>query len=108
MGSPNWQEGSTQTSVVVRTRRHFKTPEKFRVIFWNDDVTTFDFVIEVLGNIFNYDLRDAYLKALEIDGKGQAAVGIYIMSIAEAKRDATLHQAREQGFPLKVTIAPLA
>ena len=107
MASSNWQ-ANTQTSVIVKTRKHFDTPGKYQVIFWNDDVTTFDFVIEALKEIFQYGVQAACVKALEIDRKGKAAVGTYIMTIAEAKREATVNRARENGFPLKVTIEPLA
>ena len=92
----------------MKTRRCYHTPAKFRVIFWNDDVTTFDFVIQVLSKIFNYSVRDAFLKALEIDRQGKGIIGTYILNIAEAKRDVTLECAREQGYPLKVTIEPVA
>ena len=107
MGSADWQ-ATTQTSVAVKTRRRYDTPGKYRVIFWNDDVTTFDFVIQVLTEIFSYSVRNACLKALEIDRQGNGIIGTYILSIAEAKRDAALRCAREQGYPLKVTIEPIA
>lgn len=107
MGSADWQ-ATTQTSVVVKTRKRYDTPGKYRVVFWNDDVTTFDFVIQALTEIFSYCVRDAFLKALEIDRQGSGIVGTYILNIAEAKRDATLRLAHEQGYPLKVTIEPIA
>lgn len=105
---PNLPHTHTQTTVGVKTRYHYRPPEKFRVVFWNDDVTTFDFVIQTLIDIFNYAHDDAIKKATEVHVQGKGAVGTYIKSIAEAKQEATLRAAREQNFPLKVTLEHLA
>jgi len=98
----------TKTSVGVRTRYQYQPPEKCRVLYWNDDVTTFEFVINSLVEIFSYTPEDATQKAIEVDRRGQAVVGVYIKSIAEAKQTEAIRQAREQGFPLQVTLEPIA
>ena len=105
---PNLPHIHTQTSVGVKTRYRYQPPEKYRVIFWNDDVTTFDFVIQTLVDIFNYNLDDAVQKACEVHTQGKGPVGTYVKSIAEAKQEATIRAAREQNFPLKVTLEHLA
>ena len=90
--------------VATRTRIIQRAGGKIRVVFWNDDITTFEFVIDTLVDIFNYEVREACLKALEIDQRGKATVGVFVKDIAEAKRDETVKRARAEGFPLKVTL----
>ena len=49
----------THTATGVRTRFEYRPPDKYRVVFWNDDVTTFQFVIDALVAVFNYTPEDA-------------------------------------------------
>ena len=99
---------ATKTNVRVKTRYYYQAPGKYRVIFWNDDVTTFEFVINALIEVFNYPPADAVLKANEVDQLGSAPVGTYIKTIAETKRNEVIRMAREQNYPLKVTLRALS
>ena len=100
----NDQQSHPQYYIATRERTNRQTNAKIRVVFWNDDVTTFEFVIDTLVEVFNYEVREACLKALEVDQQGKSTVGTYVKDIAEAKREETLKRARKAGFPLKVTL----
>lgn len=78
-------------------------PNLYMVIFHNDDVTTMDFVIEVLMSIFYMSREQAYEKMMEVHTKGRAIVGVYPREIAMTKRERTLTLASDNGFPLNVT-----
>ncbi len=105
---PNFPHTHKKISGGVKTRFLYRPPEKYSVIFWNDDVTTFDFVIDALVEIFNYTVETALQKAIEIDQQGKGAVGNYVKPIAEAKQNETLQMACQQNFPLKVTLERLS
>lgn len=79
-------------------------PELYDVIMHNDDVTTMDFVIEVLRNVFFHEFVDAYLLMLTIHNDGEAVVGCYEYDIATSKMRRVREQAASEGFPLRVSL----
>ncbi|MCR5699514.1 MAG: ATP-dependent Clp protease adaptor ClpS [Treponemataceae bacterium] len=82
------------------------TAPKYKVIFFNDDVTTFEFVIEVLMSFFNKTMESAEKLAMTIHHTGSGVAGLYAYDIARTKMQQTITSAREANFPLKVTIEP--
>ncbi len=79
-------------------------PKDFKVIYLNDDVTTYEFVIESLVNIFNYEDEGAVDKAHEISDEGASIVAVLPFEIAEQKGVEVLMSARNQGYPLEVKL----
>ena len=78
----------------------FKKPSLYNVIFLNDDVTTFDFVVLVLQKYFSRSLDDAIDLSFKIDDEGFAIVGTYTKEVAEMKVLEVINFARSEGFPL--------
>lgn len=78
----------------------------YRVIFHNDDTTTFAFVAAVIMLVFGKSPEEARRLTLEVHHENAAVVGVYALEHAEMKRDEVLALARERGFPLQVTIEP--
>ncbi len=93
----NYQSDS---SVSVITRVKVPTIAKYSVIMFNDDVTTFDFVIRILMEIFEKDEVTATTLAYKIDQEGSCIIGSYTREIAETYVEETIQQARSEGFPL--------
>lgn len=81
-----------------------KEPSMYNVIMHNDDVTTMEFVVMVLERVFRKDADAAETIMLKIHNEGSAIVGTYYRDIAESKTKFTMAMARQQGFPLKLTI----
>lgn len=96
---------NTGTGVLERqeTQEDIREPKKFKVIFHNDEKTTFDFVILALTQIFHHEVEAAFELTQKIHMMGAAVVGVYPEEIAEMKTLETLALAKEHGFPLKVT-----
>jgi ATP-dependent Clp protease adaptor protein ClpS len=90
----------TDTTTVTRTCPMYK------VIMHNDDVTSMEFVTQILVTIFNKEIYDAVKIMLEIHTKGCGLAGIYALEHAEMKVDQTHSLARTQKFPLTCTIEP--
>jgi len=96
LAQKEWIESESQTGL--------EEPELYRVIMWNDDYTTMDFVVEVLADIFYKSYDEAVAIMLDIHQKGKGVCGTYTYEIAETKVQQTLQRARANEFPLRVTM----
>lgn len=96
--------GRTQQDLQTRTR--LGKPKRYNVIMHNDDVTTMDFVVHVLRVVFFKSPEDATQIMLDVHQNGSANVGIYSYDIAVSKVTKTMQMAKDEGFPLRLTIAP--
>lgn len=81
-----------------------KEPRKHKVVVLNDDFTTFEFVIEVMMNVFGKSLQQAEEIAETTHIYQKATVGEYPLDIARSKVAKAVRMAREQGFPLMFEI----
>ena len=93
-----------QTQELIDPKIIIKEPSKFAVILHNDNVTTMDFVVEVLVQIFHKPVPEAAALMIDVHENGQAIAGIYNFDIAATKKAQTDQRAAEKGFPLKLTI----
>lgn len=78
-------------------------PEK-DVVFYNDDYTTMDFVVEVLVSIFNKSHDDAENLMQTVHQNGSAVIGTYTYDIAVSRTNLTRSIAKKNGFPLRVEV----
>lgn len=97
-----------QVTVIERPKAHESiwTIPLYRVIFHNDDKTSFKFVELACVRIFGMPSLKAIAFALEVDREGCAIAGVFAQEHAELKKDQTESWARANGFPLKLTIEP--
>ena len=95
-----------QTNLKIEPRLNLQEPKRFRVIFINDEVTTMEFIVEVLKNIFNYEEEDAQALTMRIHTEGSGVVAVYPYELAEQKGIETTMLARNNGFPLQVKLEP--
>ena len=79
-------------------------PKMYKVILHNDDYSTFDFVVEVLMQIFNKSKDEAVALTFKVDKEGFAVVGIYPKEIAETKVSMVKEIAKNAGYPLLATM----
>ena len=79
-------------------------PGLYDVIFLNDNVTTQEFVVRVLKQIFGktQEQGEAIMKKIHNDGQG--IVGSYVHEVAEQKGIETTLLARQEGMPLQVKV----
>lgn len=75
-------------------------PKKCNVILHNDDVSTFEFVMYVLQQIFHKTPEEAIDITLHVHENGRAVVGTYTKEIAEEKTNEVIATARANNFPL--------
>ena len=78
-------------------------PEK-DVVFYNDDYTTMDFVVNVLVSVFNKSQDNAELLMQTVHEQRSAVVGTYTYDIAVSRTNLTRSIAKKNGFPLRVEV----
>jgi ATP-dependent Clp protease adaptor protein ClpS len=90
-----------------------KKQPPYAVIVENDDLHTFEYVIEVLQKVFGYDLQKAFLLTSQVHHAGQALVWSGALELAELKRDQIkgfgpdTYAMKPVTFPLGVRVEPL-
>jgi len=99
-------EPVVDTVKKTRTRTTVKEPPQYRLIFMNDDVTTFEFVVETLVQMFDYEYEEAEALARQINEDGSGVVIVLPYELAEQKGIEVTLMARTNGFPLQVRIEP--
>ena len=79
-------------------------PPMYKVILYNDDYTTMEFVVQILVDVFGKSLEKARQMMLNVHNKGKEICGIYPRQIAETKVETVHNLANNKGFPLKSTM----
>lgn len=79
-------------------------PKRYYVVMHNDDTTPFDFVIDVLVELYRHDEQTAADLANKIHIEQKAIVGMYNLEIAEQKIEETVRLSRANGYQLSVSL----
>ena len=95
-----------QSSFKERERTDLREPQHFKVIIYNDDFTTMEFVVKILTTIFFKSAAEAETLMLQVHKSQSAVVGIYTYDIAQSKVQKATRMAREENFPLRLTVVP--
>lgn len=90
--------------VQTESQVHVAEPGNYKVIYINDELTTMEFVVETLLDIFEYNPDDAEGITIKIHEDGMAVVAVLPYEIAEQKGIEVTVLARSRGFPLQVKI----
>jgi ATP-dependent Clp protease adaptor protein ClpS len=86
------------------TKLDVQEPKMFAVIIHNDNITTMDFVVEVLVKVFHKTSAQGAAIMMEVHNAGQGVAGIYTYDIAVTKKRQADLMSRQRNFPLKLTI----
>ena len=89
------------SSLLEVDRSKSKPPKLYKVVLFNDDYTTMDFVIEVLQIFFLMNRERATHVMLKVHQEGSAVCGIYPKDIAETKVTQVSAFAKQHGHPLR-------
>ena len=90
-----------------------KVQPPYAVVVFNDDLHTFEYVIETFTKVFGYPPEKSCSLALQIHTAGRGIVWSGVLEVAELKRDQLrsagpdFYAAQKVDFPLNVTIEPL-
>ena len=95
-----------QSHIKERQKTILKEPRRYKVIIYNDDFTTMEFVVTILVQVFLKSEDEAQTLMLQVHHSDKAVVGIYSYDIAISKVAKATKMAREEGFPLRLTYEP--
>lgn len=94
----------SNTEVAVKTNLALKEPPMFKVVYVNDNKTSFEFVISSLCEHFSYVSDTAERIANLIHTEGAATAAVLPYEVAEQKGIEITMNARQQGYPLQIRI----
>ena len=94
----------TDIQTLTKEKIKLDEPGLYDVIFLNDNITTQEFVIRVLKQIFNKTQEQADTIMKKIHNDGQGIVSSYVHEVAEQKGIETTLLARQEGMPLQIKV----
>jgi ATP-dependent Clp protease adaptor protein ClpS len=90
----------------VKQAQRVEPPPMYSVVLHNDDYTTFDFVVSVLTEICGLTQDAAFAVTKEVHTMGKGYAGLYTRDVAETKQILMMDAAKQEQYPLLVTIEP--
>ena len=95
-----------ETNIVTKQKDKvkIKKPKNYKVVMYNDDYTTMEFVINILVSVFNKKIVEAEKIMLDVHERGKGIAGIYSHDIAITKVSTAMSMAKENGFPFKLIV----
>jgi ATP-dependent Clp protease adaptor protein ClpS len=90
----------------IKPKLDLQPPSLYKVIYMNDEVTTMEFVVMSLVEVFNHSPQDADVLCHAVHEDGSAVVAILPYELAEQKGVETTVLARNNGFPLLIRLEP--
>jgi len=95
---------TTGIQTLTKEKVKLQEPGLWDVVSLNDSITTMEFVVRVLKQIFGKTQEQAENITKRIHEDGQGVVGSYVHEVAEQKGIETTLLARQENFPLQVKV----
>ena len=95
---------TTDIQTLTREKIKLDEPGLYDVIFLNDNITTTEFVVRVLKQIFGKTQEQAEAIMTRVHKDGQGVVGSYVHEVAEQKGIEATLLARQENMPLQIKV----
>jgi ATP-dependent Clp protease adaptor protein ClpS len=99
-------ENDENVATETKPEKKLKKPTLYKVLLHNDNYTTREFVVAVLKEIFHKSETDAVQIMLHVHYNGIGVAGVYTFEVAETKIRTVEAAARDNGFPLRLSMEP--
>ena len=96
----------SDTRTRIKPAEDLKEPPMYRVVYLNDNQTTYEFVIESLIEYFDYTAETAHTITSDIHDAGSACVAVLPYEVAEQKGIEVTVAARSNSYPLQIKLEP--
>ena len=96
----------SETRTRIKPLEALTEPPLYRVVYLNDNKTTYEFVVESLIEYFDYTVDTATQITVDIHEAGSAIVAVLPYEIAEQKGIEITMLARAQSYPLQIKLEP--
>src|SRR3954469_22114332 len=91
MANSGNENGLPDQTTIRQRREKTKSPPRrlppYHVVLLNDNDHTYDYVIEMLGSLFGYNLTKGFSMAHQLNPHGRVIVATTHKELAELKRD---------------------
>jgi len=94
----------TAKTIVAPYKPTLKCPPLYKIIFFDDDISTFQCVIDLMVNYFNTNEDDAFRFACKINVEGIATTGSYSKDVAKTKISLAKNKLKTSGSPLRIEL----
>jgi len=94
----------TDIQTLTKEKIKLEEPGMYDVIFLNDNITTTEFVVRVLKQIFGKTPEQAEAIMTRVHTDGQGIVGSYTHEVAEQKGIEATLLARQENMPLQIKV----
>ncbi len=94
----------SENQPLLENDQDIQEPKLYKVIMHNDNITTMDFVVQILVDVFHKSVEDASEIMMKIHTQGKEICGIYPREIAEFRIFKTFQLAKNAHFPLVCTM----
>ena len=94
------------TVTQTKPEKKLKKPPLYRVLLHNDNYTTREFVVAVLKEVFHKTESESVQIMLHVHYNGVGIAGVYTHDVAATKIETVEHLAREQEYPLRLSMEP--
>jgi len=94
----------TDIQTLTKEKIKLEEPGMYDVIFLNDNITTTEFVVRVLKQIFGKTQEQAEAIMNKVHKDGQGIVGSYVHEVAEQKGIEATLLARQENMPLQIKV----
>src|SRR5687768_14948117 len=102
----NQREPDTEVVTETRSERKLQKPRLYKVLLHNDNYTTREFVVAVLMDVFHRSEQESVQIMLHVHHNGIGVAGVYTYEVAETKIRLTEELARQNEFPLRLSMEP--
>jgi len=93
------------TAVLEKTRTRFRP--RWRVILHNDDVTSMQYVVIFLQDVFGKNAEDAFKLMTQVHEEGAGTAYLGTKEACELKYEQSQEHKKTYGQVLKISIEPL-
>ncbi len=100
------KQKKNNVKLLDKQKQKVEPPKKFKVVFYNDDYTPMEFVVQVLEQVFHHPTDTAMAIMLNVHNKGRGVAGVFSKEIAETKAHIANQTAANYGHPLKAEFEP--